>query len=620
MQLTSNVTFAQIPASVECLFTEFFCDVVNASFSNVTNHQMLPPLIQFAGAVGILENKLLFDQTIEAKATHLNFRNSNFTNSNIHFFESTSNLTLNNVIITSSLINITDANATIQNSIISQDSTMYGENAVITVRNTNLTITGDNVIIHAHNATIINAGTNIEINTYNTTTLRFVDTLGNTITRTYNITSALYNLTGTASSVLSSFLVSRNDVLNAFSLLFFEDFLYFPNNQSEYSFIDAEQTLVFERTGLPNWNYDINGSRQTDFRNFELLTQIESLPQANFSIGEGLNITFTQPANYSGLDFTQLIGRPSLNSVYIGFEHNFTVSLNHSPSERVVILPGFTLAEVGDNNITFSGNTTGTYAIVSDIVFSVSIPGIVPFESDESLEIVYQNYNGSINEIETCTINIGDTSLHTLEEPFKDLSVGQHTYVVNCIGDELPTRTQSGTFEVKTNYFTSYQSARRFAEFSLEFVLGSDSEFGACDQITLTNNLSTSFGAGVLGELGRCVWTVVLPTTSAEFNLSNATHDDIYTETITIRDGRYLFDERDVIASITQTQNILFQIFFFTEQAFFTSHFPLVTNNHKFNVTGGYNPNFVLNGSSTLNPSIAVMQIKNNKQQLRIVN
>jgi hypothetical protein len=552
MLLTSQTaSYVQTPGSLNCLFTELDCNLINSSFSNNNITPFLPTYLRFADATFTIANKVFLDKIFENRNTTLSLTNATFSNTTLEFRDSPNNLTLSNVSLSLSQIAIVDANATFQN--ITQSLTNITlTNSTVVVRNSNLVLNGTNFTVHAYNATIFYETTDeaIIVNYYNTTRIRFIDMLGNAITRTYNVSSDLFNLSSTASEIFTDFLVGRNQILNPISISFTEDFLYFPNNQSNYIFTNETQNLTFIPTGLPVWDYAVNGTNQTDFRNFTLLTTITNLNNTNFSIGSGFNLTFIAPANYSSQNFSELIVRNNATTITIGFDVPFRASLNTSLTGRVAVLPTYAIAEQTQYGREFFAPGAGTYTLVSDAILSVSIPSVVGRNVQTPIAISYRNYNGSIDATDSCTLAITPPDVAPLAANLDLLTLsiaGTHSYTVTCTAGELPFASFEGTFDVKNQYLPNYLGKTRFAQFTLHYTDADLTDaFNRCVNYTLEG-----FGVAHYVSANTCGWNVSFTSTTPEIIVKvtneTVTEEEVFRQTITLLDGRILYDSTSVI-------------------------------------------------------------------------
>jgi hypothetical protein len=77
------------------------------------------------------------------------------------------------------------------------------------------------------------------------------------------------------------------------------EFKYF-NESAE---IDSE--IVLYRTHIPIWDYSLNTSHMTDFRNYSLLENISNISDVQLSYSN-INVTFSNPLNLSDANLTAL--------------------------------------------------------------------------------------------------------------------------------------------------------------------------------------------------------------------------------------------------------------------------------------------------------------------------
>jgi hypothetical protein len=566
MLLTEQISFVQTPASIECLYVEYDCGLITSTFENDNTSTFVTKNIKLADVnFFTLRNFSLFDTTFEITNATLTFMNMTFENLSIVSFENTKNLTMTNSSLIDATIALRNANATLTN-VTHANLTINASNAVITVYNTNVNITGTNITINAFNSIVTTFGEteNITINSYVRSQISFVDQLGNFISRTYNLTSDLFNLSTTAGTIFTDFLIGRNEVINVFSLEFVEDYLYFPNNKTTYDIINATQNITFISTGLPFWDYAVNGSHQTDFRDYALLESIQNLPQANFSIGDGFNVTFAQPANYSGVNFSTLISRHTDSTFTIGFNTPFNISINYTPEERILVLPTYDTAIIQGGNAVVSLSNPGTYRLVSDIIFSAKIPTIIGVELDIVLDAVFSNYNGSINELNICVLNASLDNFQTnmtfadLTQPISFTTQGEYDYVLTCAGELLPTRVESGSFEVLDKYFLNFNQARLHDTFELRFYNNDVVEaITECPTYTLSGTgFSAAHTGGVRVADKTCGWNVTLTSTSVTFTLTPIDSAILLSDTIEFADARVFYDDATVLGSFWTSSNL----------------------------------------------------------------
>jgi hypothetical protein len=205
---------------------------------------------------------------------------------------------------------------------------------------------------------------------------------------------------------------------------------------------------VLNRTFIPDWDYAVNGSFQTDFRNYSLLANISNVT-ALLSVG-AFNVTVT--GNLSSANLTTYLSAGDdfffINESVLPY--NVTIAFPWNESSLV------TVPESGLSGTLTGVVAPGFYQVYPDVNASITFP-VVYTNTSFSPEVVYTNFNGTASG--SCTLSFNNTAY-----PLENISLdtGAYAYNLTCVGVEPVSLT--GNLSV-TPQFVSFNSPLRYVPF-----------------------------------------------------------------------------------------------------------------------------------------------------------
>ena len=259
-----------------------------------------------------------------------------------------------------------------------------------------------------------------------------------------------------------------NDTLLSYTFNFDEDYAYLPNTViiSDFS---SDTVIQLNATGLLEWNYSINGSHQTDFRNYTLLESIDNISNIKLSLGESVNLTLLSTENLSNLNLSS-----GLKQTEQGF--NLTLPGTYSVDMSVGFFESPLALKDGvlTNDLNYNaGEVTGTidsglYEVVENVSFSVDIPQAYPGKSFD-ITVEYGDYFETISDTDACNISIDNESSF-----FENivLGTGTHSYLIECDSPELPYVNQTGEITISDRVVLARYEMDKNAHYSITMVDG----------------------------------------------------------------------------------------------------------------------------------------------------
>ncbi|WP_146683608.1 hypothetical protein [Limihaloglobus sulfuriphilus] len=365
-------------------------------------------------------NSYLFNHTTDT------ITNSLFNNiSNLSFVGNTNRL-LDNITFSDVNISITNASLNISDSSF-EDCSIIAQDAVLYLEDTSLP-----------SSISLRSSSSFEV--YSLTNISFTDGQ-NPVYRSGTFNNSLEETSFSSTSSVKRYWQTRvnNTELN-YTFAFDEDFAYLPNSITISNFTRM-QVIQLNSTGLPYWDYSVNGSYQTDFRNYSLLNGIEDISGVKLSVGDNLNITLQTSENYSGLNLSSGFYQTA-NGFNLSLPGTYTVSMIVGSIESPIILKDGSVTT--DLSYT-SGNvigtaTAGNYEIVNNVSLSVNIPDRSPGNPFD-IEVNYTDYFGQNDRSGNCSLAVDGQ-----DSAFSGVVLGEgvYNYLIECDSPDLPYINQSG--------------------------------------------------------------------------------------------------------------------------------------------------------------------------------
>ncbi len=179
---------------------------------------------------------------------------------------------------------------------------------------------------------------------YNYSTISFLNSTGNPIQLSGSYSDSLGSSNIDLSKNVSGWFMTWDGTSVVLNFSFDTDFEYF--NETVLMSIDsAVENITFIETHIPEWDYSKNNSHMTDFRNYTLLHDIDTVSNLKVSLVNSpfelstfeLNLTFNEPINLSDVDLSNLVsvGKDGYNqywfnnSVANNFSYSFTTDLTN---------------------------------------------------------------------------------------------------------------------------------------------------------------------------------------------------------------------------------------------------------------------------------------------------
>lgn len=437
----------------------------SASTINITNARVLWDTVRtnatihlrnLTSGTNFIRDSYVFNTTLNIEnGTTLLIRNTTFVNTTIviaNISVSLTDTTITGLLIVNGSKNTTITSTTIQN--LSTASSFAG---TVKLNNsqvdTALYANGSIRYFNSSDSDVLNTGANQTY--YNCTTFTLLDDVGASLV-----------LTGTDSYGTpfssSACLPIRDNVSGtqftnySYVFTFDTDYQYYPTSQN-FTLFGATTQIALNRTFLPVWDYTLNGSFQTDFRNYSLLQSVGSLSDIRLSYGEFFNVTVLGSHNYSSLNLTAFLyaGAATFSIANtLGNETLFDVNVSY-PHASVVITPDANLS-IGNGKL--SGEVlSGSYQIQRDLVTQVAVPKYAYPNVSFDVDVVYENLNGSLNGVSGCSFFVSDTEVGFTGLTFT--SAGSYPYQANCSYPGLEDISYSGFLNVSASYLSGFESA-----------------------------------------------------------------------------------------------------------------------------------------------------------------
>ncbi len=311
-------------------------------------------------------------------------------------------------------------------------------------------------------ALVLNTGANQTY--YNCTSFTILDDVGVTLVLTGTDS---YGTPFSSSACLPIRDNVSGVVFTNYSYVFTFDtnYQYYPTSQN-FTLFGATTQIVLNRTFLPVWDYALNGSFQTDFRNYSLLQSVDSLSDVRLSYGEMLNVTMLGSHNYSSLNLTDFLYADD-GLIQIGNElgNSTRFAINYSyPYGSVVVTPETNLS-IGNETL-FGEVTAGSYQVQRDLVTQVDVPKYAYPNVSFDVGVTYENLNGSIDGISGCTFFVSDTEVGFVGLNFT--SAGAYPYQANCSHPGLENISYSGVLNVSASYLSGFETVLTHTPFVIQ--------------------------------------------------------------------------------------------------------------------------------------------------------
>ncbi len=550
----------------DCTFTNLFCNYGESalkSFSaksiavfNTTNNW---------NNVSYFNANIIFNNTLDQISSSI-FTNGNITINqdkeggkklysqntftDMHIYLSNVTATFDNNLFTNSIFILNNSNVTFiqNNTAVNINST----NSVINLSSGNISGLLINSNVNLYN------GSNSSLTLDNSTVLYFQysnvlfkDDLGSDINLSGNISfgTSTFNFVN-MSSVSRNFLIlnqtngSLLNMVNYFNLDL--NYVYFDPHPVFSDFNETE-FIVLNKTHIPSWNYFINGTWQTDFRNYTLLQNISNLSNVHFSIGNYFNLTSLSSWNYSDKDLTSFIQKVN-NSFYINdtlVNTSFNVSLGlNEVYPHMKIIPAGSILSINNEVLNAYVPAGGNYSVVHDLIFEDNIPKYSLQRTPFNISINYSNYNGSINGLSGCALALSNGIFFSSGEfGFNDITINdsQANYTLTCNFPGLDSATKTGMIFAK-NIF-GFENKTKLDSFDLHFVHSNITNFNSeCSKCSI--NISDA-NASSNGQ--SCYWPLdYLNRTDIAIHIVCPNVD--YTDSFNLKDARLSFDNRNEMA------------------------------------------------------------------------
>ena len=457
-----------------CEFDTGSAVTFSASTINITNARVLWSnvrtnatirLLNLTSATNFIRDSYVFNTTLHIEnGTTLEIRNTTFENTTIVI--SNISVSLTDSIATGLLILNGSKNTTITSTVFQNLSTTGTFSGTVKLNNTQvdgaLYANGSIRYFNSSEAFVLNTGANQTY--YNCTSFTVLDDSGVSL-----------DLTGTDSygTLFSSStcLPIRDNVSGvvftnySYVFTFDTNYQYYPTSQN-FTLFGATTQIVLNRTFLPVWDYALNGSFQTDFRNYSLLQSVDSLSDVRLSYGEMLNVTVLGPHNYSSLNLSAfLYADDGLIQIADTLGNSTRFEINFSfPYGSVVVTPDANLS-IGNGTL-FGEVMAGSYQVQRDLVSQVDVPKYAYPNVSFDVGVTYENLNGSIDGISGCTFFVSDTEVGFTGLNFT--SPGSYPYQANCSYPGLENVSYSGVLNVSASYLSGFESALTHTPFVLQ--------------------------------------------------------------------------------------------------------------------------------------------------------
>ena len=476
--------------------------------------------------------------------TNFIFANNTFVMENAAAQSSFIDSTFSNASVLFNLTNVSLENVSLSN------TTLNIRNSSIVINNSDITINASNSELFVYNSTITNTTSfsGSTVHYYNCTTISFIDDEGSAVSLDYTIKSndsEFIDIDSTGSSISNCFEVAQNQTQYEYTIEFDGDFEYFEY-ETNYTHFEPTQSIIVTQTNIPTWDYSVNGTHMTNFENYTLLQNVSNLSDVEISIGNGLNVTILDTANYSDVDLTSFVSRTGNDTVVLNttFTNHITLALNYTPSRRVVVLPDYTLASISANVSTVNVTGSGTYQFASDLNFSHDMPSTIFNNSPINITINFTNYNGSIvvDASANCSIYNGAGFVSQTNAQFRS----DVTLNISCSDSVLGTVSENVSVTVVNQQVSGYAAAKTFDTFALLY-----KSVDITNPSTQCANVSL-LGYGAANYTGDyCAWNVSYVTSLNDVNITSPIYDD-YNTTITVSVGRVYFDVTEIFGLFTQ--------------------------------------------------------------------
>jgi hypothetical protein len=361
------------------------------------------------------------------------------------------------------------------------NSSVISFNSNLTLTETDISGEFSNSVIDNYNSvTVQNVNLNSVINYYNYSIVRVIDSDGALVDIDSNYTNG-FDFGDFSSSISKWWLVNNGNPL-VYNFTFDTDYLYFNDSVSIGSF-DLVQNISLNETHIPVVDYSVNGSFQTNFRNYSLLRNITNLTNVKFSYGNLLNITFLDNLSYSDLDLTDVLSfNDNSFSVLVNSSFNFSFrSSGVSDSFMVSPINSSPIIKIGD---LISGMflENGTYLFLDDFTFNKTVPLVSPSLRDFSIDVIFLEATSDLSS--SCVINFSNSSgwFEVFDySKFDSINLvkGVYDWNLSCFGNMI-NQSAIGSIDV-VDVDLSYLG-KKFKEFNLSFISSNISDYSEeCD-------------------------------------------------------------------------------------------------------------------------------------------
>lgn len=365
----------------------------------------------------------------------------NNTQVNWNYMNVSGNVFVDNSVGVISNSNFTDVIVSLSNSNVS----FYN----VSLINSSFVISNDSVVDVFNTSYNISSFSDSDFRAFNYSTISFSNgTELINLSGSYNSSSGDVSFFDSVSSIFGFFLVANESDSISYSFNPILNFMYFPNTTILSDFT-SDKEIVYVPTGLPQWNYSLNVSHQTDFRNYTLLQNITNITDINLSLSR-TNVTLLTYENYSFLNLLEGFSEISTGfnlslpgryfvSHFVGDLTNPLVLKDSVISSDLEVVGGIAGGEV----------TSGVYSVVENVTFDVDIPFLTPDVSFD-ISVNYLDYFNVTDFSSSCSLFID-----SVEHSFTNitLSSGVYEYTVSCSSLEVVDKEQSGSLLLSSVLF-----------------------------------------------------------------------------------------------------------------------------------------------------------------------
>ena len=345
------------------------------------------------------------------------------------------------VVFNGTVNNLTDSNFT---GVVANGSTIRLANSVMSG-------TADVSRIELRNSTGSLANIASDVLEYLSVSIIVQTDNGSTVTRDFTVDG---------NAAADEYLIVNNSVTVSYDINFTPSWDYFPCDTARV-FDSATEVITCNLTHIPDWDYSVNTSHMTDFRNYTLLENISNISGVNLS-REDVNISFTDAINLSDVNLTSLFSSGA-NWFNNSVAENFSYQISTNLSDFVVAVGGDVYATTSSSGVV-SGTFTsmGRYNFFDNVSFAYSVASEVVAGEAFNVTLSYSDYHGN-SFLNNCSLAFNGTAYNLTNI---SLSEGLYPWNITCNASALPFRNANGTLQA-SSFLVSYPSVYRYAPFSI---------------------------------------------------------------------------------------------------------------------------------------------------------